>query len=122
MTRLAWGGLGVLLACASGCVSSEARKSEAARDAVRRFFEALPSADCAQLGPSLAGPADTCPATLEDLRSHGVSLLEVLDAQVDGRDPDAVLVRARVARDGRVREQPLLVRVERHPEGWKLRL
>jgi hypothetical protein len=32
------------------------------------------------------------------------------------------MVRARVARDGQVRAQPVLLRVERHPEGWKLRL
>lgn len=118
MRRLAWVGLLAVL----GCGSPEARKAEAARDAVERFFEALPSADCARLGASLAGPAEACPAKVEDLRAHGVALLEVLDAKVDGRDPEVVLVRARVTQEGRVREQPMLLRVERHPEGWKLRL
>jgi len=42
--------------------------------------------------------------------------------RVDGRDPNAVVVRTRVARDGKVREEPMLVRVEQHPDGWKLRL
>jgi hypothetical protein len=41
---------------------------------------------------------------------------------VDGRDASAVVVRTRVARDGRVREEPLMLRVEQHPDGWKLRL
>lgn len=102
-----------------GCAPSTASKTEAARETVRRFFTELPSGDCAVLGPMLAS---SCQETVEDLISHGFSLVEVLDVKVDGRDADAVMVRARVARDGRVREQPMLLRVERHPEGWKLRL
>jgi hypothetical protein len=113
-----WLGLLAALAC-----NSESRKTEAARSTVQRFFEALPARDCAVLGPLLIGKAaDTCQATVDDLSAHGFSLVEVLDAKVDGRDPNAVVVRARVARDGQVREQPLLLRVEQHPDGWKLRL
>ncbi len=113
--------LGLLAALA--CRPSESRKTEAARATVQRFFEALPAGDCAELGPLLVGTEqDTCRATVDELNEHGVSLVEVLDAKVDGRDPNAVMVRARVARDGRVREQPMLLRVEEHSEGWKLRL
>jgi hypothetical protein len=113
--------LGLLAALA--CRPSESRKTEAARATVQRFFEALPAGDCAVLGPLLVGKgSDTCRETVDELIEHGVSLVEVLDAKVDGRDPSAVMVRARVARDGRVREQPMLLRVEQHPEGWKLRL
>ncbi|WP_257451425.1 hypothetical protein [Archangium lipolyticum] len=113
--------LGLLAALA--CRPSETGKTEAARATVRRFFEALPAGDCAVLGPLLVGKGpDTCRATVDELNEHGVSLVEVLDAKVDGRDSSAVMVRARVARNGRVREQPMLLRVEEYPEGWKLRL
>jgi hypothetical protein len=113
-----WLGLVAALAC-----NSESRKTEAARASVQRFFEALPSGDCAVLGPLLSGKAgEDCRETVDEMNEHGLSLVEVLDARVDGRDSKAVVVRARVARDGQVREQPMLLRVEQHPEGWKLRL
>ena len=116
-------GLALLMGALVGCAPSTASKTEAARETVRRFFTELPSGDCAVLGPMLAGEGgSSCPETVADLIAHGFSLVEVLDVKVDGRDADAVMVRARVARDGRVREQPVLLRVERHPEGWKLRL
>ena len=114
-------GLGLLAALA--CKSSESRKTEAARATVQRFFEGLPAQDCAVLGGLLVGKAaDTCPETVREMNEHGFSLVEVLEVKVDGRDPNAVVVRARVARDGQVREEPLLLRVEQHPDGWKLRL
>jgi hypothetical protein len=107
---------------ALACKPSES-KTEAAQASVRRFFEALPAGDCAVLGPLLAGDGSArCRQTVEELHAHGFTLVEVLDARVDGRDPDAVLVRARVAKDGKVREEPFLLRVERHPDGWRLRL
>jgi hypothetical protein len=111
------------LLAALGCQSSESRKTEAARATVQRFFEALPAGDCAELGPLLVGKAaDACRETVDEMTEHGLSLVEVLDARVDGRDANAVVVRTRIARDGRVREEPLLLRVEQHPDGWKLRL
>ncbi|WNG23077.1 hypothetical protein F0U62_02775 [Cystobacter fuscus] len=116
-------GLALLVGALVGCTPSTASKTEAARETVRRFFSELPSGDCAVLGPMLAGEGgSSCQEQVADLIAHGFSLVEVLDVKVDGRDADAVMVRARVARDGRVREQPMLLRVERHPEGWKLRL
>jgi len=118
MARGHWSGWGLVAVLA--CAPSDAGKSEAARDVVERFFTALPSRDCAVVGPLLAIPG-SCPAMVEDLNAHGLSLVEVLEVKVDGREPDAVLVRTRVARDGQVREQPMLLRVERHPDGWKLR-
>jgi hypothetical protein len=41
---------------------------------------------------------------------------------VDGRDPNAVLVRAKLAWDGAVRAEPYVLRVEHQDGGWKLRL
>ncbi|WP_224362823.1 hypothetical protein [Hyalangium versicolor] len=116
---------GVLLALATlACSSSEAKKTEAARTAVRTFFAGLPSGDCATLGPLLAtgGSAKSCEDTVRELIEHQMQLVDIVDAKVDGRNPEAVLVEARVARDGAVRQEPFLLRVEHQDGGWKLRL
>lgn len=116
---------GWLLALAMlACAPSEARKKEAAQASVRAFFAALPAMDCAVLGPLLAtgGSARPCEDTVRELHEHGMQLVDIVDAAVDGRDPNAVLVRARLARDGAVREEPYVLRVEQQDGGWKLRL
>jgi hypothetical protein len=116
---------GLLLALTMlACTSSESRKKEAAQASVRAFFAALPAGDCQVLGPMLAtgGSARPCEDTVRELLEHGMELVEILDAAVDGRDPDAVLVQAKMARDGAVRELPYVLRVERQGGGWKLRL
>jgi len=123
----AWGlrGLGLLLALATlACGSPAEKKREAARATVRRFFAALPAGDCAVLGPLLAtgGSARACETTVEELRSHGFELVDIVNAEVDGRDANAVLVRAKVARDGAVRDEPVILRVELQDGGWRLRL
>ena len=110
-----------VLACAAlGCTPS---KTESAEASVRRFFAALPSEDCAVLGPLLAtgGSAKPCAETVRELNSHGYSLVEIVESKVDGRDPNAVMVRARMARGGVPREEPLVLRVEHQDGGWKLR-
>jgi hypothetical protein len=106
------------------CAPSEARKKEAAQASVRAFFAALPGRDCAVLGPLLAtgGSAKPCEDTVSELHEHGMQLVDIVDATVDGRNPNAVLVRARLARDGAVREEPYVLRVEHQDGGWKLRL
>jgi hypothetical protein len=106
------------------CSSPAEKKTEAARASVRRFFAALPAGDCAVLGPLLAagGSARPCPTTVEELHSHGFELVDIVGAEVDGRDANAVLVRAKVARDGTVRDEPVILRVELQDGGWKLRL
>lgn len=116
------GACAVLLACAAlGCTPSKTKSAEAA---VQRFFSALPSEDCAVLGPLLAtgGSAKPCAETVKELRAHGYGLVEIVGSEVDGRNPDAVMVRARVSREGVPREEPLVLRVERQGDGWKLRL
>jgi len=106
------------------CAPSEARKKEAAQATVRAFFAALPARDCAVLGPLLAtgGSARPCEDTVRELHEHGMQLVDIVDAKVDGRNPDAVLVQAKLARDGAVREEPYVLRVEHQDGGWKLRL
>jgi hypothetical protein len=116
---------GWLLALATlACAPSEARKKEAAQATVRTFFAALPASDCAVLGPLLAtgGGARPCEDTVRELHEHGMQLVGIVDAKVDGRNPDAVLVQAKLARDGVVKEEPYVLRVEHQDGGWKLRL
>lgn len=116
---------GLLWALATlACSSSEARKKEAAQESVRAFFTALPAGDCKTLGPMLAtgGSAKPCEDTVRELLEHGMQLVDIEDAKVDGRDPEAVLVRTKLARDGAVRDAPVVLRVEHQNGGWKLRL
>jgi len=102
----------------------EAERRAQAEDAVRRFFTALPSGDCAVLGAMLApGPkGQGCQEQVEELNSHRVRLLSVLGSTVDGRAPDAVIVRTQMEQQGQPRAQPTLVRVERQGKGWRIRL
>jgi hypothetical protein len=113
-----------LLMALLACSSPAEKKTEAAQASVRRFFAALPAGDCAVLGPLLAtsGSARPCPDTVQELHSHGFELVDIVSAEVDGRDANAVLVRAKVARNGTVREEPVILRVELQDGGWKLRL
>lgn len=117
------GASGLLLALLA-CSSPAERKTEAAQASVRRFFAALPAGDCAVLGPLLAtgGSARPCAATVEELHSHGFELVDIVSAELDGRDANAVLVRAKVAQNGAVRGEPVILRVELQDGGWKLRL
>ncbi|NTX02541.1 hypothetical protein HUA74_06165 [Myxococcus sp. CA051A] len=112
------GAVWALLAC-----SSTASKTEAAEETVRRFFEALPSEDCAVLGPLLAtgGSMRPCEEAVREMHEHGLSLVGIVESKLDGRDSDAVLVRARIARDGEVGKEPWLLRVERQAGGWRVR-
>lgn len=116
---------GLLMALATlACSSPAEKKMEAAQASVRRFFAALPAGDCAVLGPLLVtgGSARPCAELVEELHTHGFELLTIVDAAVDGRDPNAVLIRAKVAQDGAVKDEPIILRVELQDGGWKLRL
>jgi hypothetical protein len=113
-----------LLLAGASCHRPEEEKRDRARETVQRFFDALPGQDCGALGPLLVWPRDrgeaACPEVVGSLSSHGYRLVTVLKAEVDGRDPEAVIVWVRLEEDGKQRDAPL--RVEHHPEGWKLRL
>lgn len=111
-----------LMLAAPACTSASS-KTGAAEETVRRFFAALPSEDCAVLEPLLAtgGSARPCEETVRELREHGFSLRGIAGSAVDGRDSEAVLVRARVAQDGKERKAPWLLRVERQAGTWRVR-
>jgi hypothetical protein len=103
-----------------GC-TTPVTPDEAAEGVVRRFFAQLPEGDCAKLGALVvAGSGETCADAVRELNEHGVRLQEVVSTQVDGRSPDAVLVRARLRYGESVKAQVL--RVERHAGTWRLRL
>ena len=110
-----------LLAC--GGTRPAPADPAAAQATVQAFFTQLPSGDCARLAPLLvAGEgAEPCERTVQELQSHGVELVRVLDARADGRTPDAVLVRAQLAHRGVPRAAPTLLRVERQGGAWRLR-
>ncbi|HLL54162.1 MAG TPA: hypothetical protein VK447_11475 [Myxococcaceae bacterium] len=121
-----WCLLAALALWGQGCEqrSAQGDKPEQAKEAVRRFFAALPSGDCAVLGRMILSdpPGRECRSVVDELNRHGVRLVEVLDAQVDGRNADAVIVRARMSEGSKPKDAPSLYRVEKHPSGWKLRL
>ena len=114
--------MGWVLLAALAC-SPASSKTRAAEESVRRFFTALPSEDCAVLEPLLAtgGSARPCQETVRELREHGVSLVEIIGSTVDGRDAEAVIVRARMAGGGEERKEPWLLRVERQAGTWRVR-
>lgn len=125
MLRLPLAGVvaALLLALAAGCAKrppTDEEKRAQAEETVRRFFAALPGKDCDVLRPMVVTRPmdDDCPAMMDSLLKHGVRLVEVLGSEVDGRNPEAVMVRVRMDRDGQRREVSL--RAEHHPEGWKL--
>ena len=111
----------LLLAWASSC-SRRASPVEEAQETVRRFFTALPGKDCDVLRTMMViePSGDDCASKVDALQQHGLRLVEVLGAEVDGRDPEAVMVRVRLERDGQRRE--LSLRVVHQPAGWKLKL
>ncbi|MCY1046766.1 hypothetical protein OV208_36015 [Corallococcus sp. bb12-1] len=123
VTRYVVGAVGLWLA-APACTSATSAKVEAGEAVVRRFFQALPSGDCAVLGPMLVEGQGlpSCEDSVKDLREHDLHLVDIVEAKVDGRDPNAVLVRARVSQGGKERQEPYFFRVERQSEGWRLRL
>ncbi|WP_095961128.1 hypothetical protein [Corallococcus macrosporus] len=114
--------MGWLTLAVLGC-SSEASKTRAAEAAVRHFFSVLPAGDCEVLAPLLAtgGSAKPCVETVRELRGHGLTLVGIVESAVDGRDAEAVLVRARMAHGGRERPAPWLLRVERQGGVWRVR-
>ncbi|GAA3018063.1 hypothetical protein [Streptosporangium longisporum] len=98
------------LTCLAGCASAD---EEPAREAARRFYDALqarqPERACALLVPeaaeSLASGDRTCASTIAELDLPGG---EVLDAEVWGDE-----ARVRLARD--------TVFLHRLPTGWLVR-
>lgn len=109
----------VALGTAAACRRSPP-SPEAAGAAVKAFFAALPDGDCATLGPLLAKDL-ACEVTVDELRRHGIRLIEVIEVKADARAPDAMLVRARMEQGGRERAEPVMIRAERDGRGWRVR-
>ena len=95
---------------------------EQVRAEVTRLFAAAARRDCielATLGPQFTDPVH-CEKFLTGWEERQVRLIRVEEARVDGRDRDAVIVRARVWRSGH--EADMLVRAERADGAWILGL
>jgi hypothetical protein len=115
----------LVLAPSAGCRRSVGDAEKAQAEAtVRRFFEALPSGDCKVLGELLALEPNgkRCEELVGEMNRHGLRLLSVIGSSVDGRAPDAVLVRTQMEQQGHPHQEPTLVRVERQANGWRIRL
>lgn len=109
-------------ALAVGC--SRSPDPREAERTVQRFFAAVPSGDCAVLRPMLANAESDahCQKIVDELNGHGVRLIGIQGARVDGRDKTALIVTTAIEKDGAPREQPLLVRVETKGGQWRIRL
>lgn len=107
----------VALLSSSGCRESRSQEEQAAQ-VVRGFFELLPNGDCQQI-EGLISAARDCEAVVQEFRSHGVKLLEVLSVEPDGRQETAMLVRVRLEQNGMPQKQSALLRVERDRGVWR---
>lgn len=118
------------LACVAGCSGSggsanlpdEAARIEAARAVVSEFFGHVDARDCAALAPMFldGATAEQCRRFLEEVEHRQLGLAGIEDAYIDGRDPRAVVVRARMS--SRKGEERKLVRVQLVGSAWKIRL
>lgn len=109
--------LAVLLAIASSaCQHGHGdQPSGQPADAVTQLYAAIASGDCARITALTGGDLAAriggarCDAALEDFRHHQVALRRLRETVVDGRDPNAHLVRVVVSFDGRDHEVQLRV-------------
>lgn len=118
--------LGVAVGCggqgaavSSGPEDSIERDLAAARASVTSFFEAVERADCETMRALLAEspPSERCRELLDSWRGRKID--RILETKVDGRDPDAVIVRTRLTDRGHPRE--ILIRAERSDARWRVR-
>lgn len=110
----------VLLFClAIGCQSSRSDE-DLALETVSRFFAALPTEDC-EIIQNWITAAEGCEEVVAEYNSHGMKLVELHSAERDGRNPDAIMVRARLEQDGKTQKQPALLRVEKTNGRWRFR-
>ena len=86
------------------------------------FFAAVAREDCSGIIGRLGTAPDEehCREFLEDARRHQLRLLEVIEVQVDGRDPSAAVVRTGIEQGGRRRQ--VAVRVPHREGRWSLAL
>ncbi len=111
--------IALLFACGSSKPDDTVRAHQA-QARVAELFAATASGDCGPIIPlmdTIKNEAD-CAEWIHGTQEQGLQLLEVVGAKVDGRDPDAFIVRTNIERKGKPSE--LLVRAEWRPSGWNL--
>jgi hypothetical protein len=109
-----------LIACSTCSAPSVPDKPE---EAVKAYFSALEKSDCKALrnaaGAELGKRIDkNCDAALDDYRKQGLRLVRIEGVTPDGRNPEVMLVRVVVLRDGK--QAPVILRVEKESGRWKL--
>jgi hypothetical protein len=110
----------VMALCGLACGSASPPGTPA--DTVTRFFAAVEAGDCtriwAELGQSYRARLEQegagCDVLVEQIRTY--PLETVLDTRVDGRNPEAQLVRTRL----RGRENDVIIRVQAEDGQWKI--
>ena len=113
----------VLALAVLGCNGTRGDSDELgeAKVQVRRFFAAIAASDCptlAQLLPAANEPG-TCAKLLHEWNEElQLRLVDLPDAQRDGRDRRAMIVRATVSKRGQ--ESTMLVRVTHEQGTWRL--
>jgi hypothetical protein len=109
--------------CSADQPSASARAGEteadrvAAKQALERYFRAVSAKDCDQAG--VASGKTLTPTECEELKTHPIALLEILEAKPDGRESNVVLLRTRIRK---VAESEAIFQVERTPQGFRVRL
>jgi hypothetical protein len=100
--------------------ADEAAKIGAATAAVERFFPLVSAGDCDTIITMFAEPMspEECEEYVREMQGHGMGLVRIEKATVDGRDENAVIVRARLTKQGTEIES--LVRVVHREDGWKI--
>lgn len=111
------GAIWLLAACALGC---EGRPETSPEEAVHAFFVAVDANDCDEATVWLGGAAkrrferEECQSALEALRRKRFE--RVLGSDIDGRDPDLVLVRVRFSNE----RAPALIGVRETRKGHRI--
>ena len=110
-----------LAACGGSREASPDDELEGARTEVRRFFEAVEKSDCATLGALLPAAKEQagCEKVLHEWREDlKITLVDLPDVRRDGRDKQAIIVRATVMRRGE--QKTMLFRVTHEQGVWQL--
>jgi hypothetical protein len=118
--RRAGPGLMMILSLLGGSACRPARPPGEPADAVQRFYAAVSGRDCATalstLGSRIRGRFEQagCEQIYRQIEEH--PLERVISTQVDGRDREAQLVRARL----RGRTTDVVIRVQAEDGQWKI--
>jgi hypothetical protein len=104
-----------------GCHHQASLPLGGAEETVRDFFAAAENGDIARLAPLLIDPAGETRARtiIADFGQHQAHLVRVVGSTVDGRDPNAALVKVELSFSGKSHQW--IMKVQHGDAGWRLR-